>query len=75
MEPTDEVLNVVQEVLRGLLAGLVAGAGADAGRVAERIESFAANPQISPDARLLLLDLAEGAQMLAKPTTTRVPVR
>lgn len=76
MEPTEKVLNIVQEVLRGVLVGLIAGAGADAGRLAAGIEAFAANPEIDPSAKLMLLDLAEGAQMLVKPTpTTRVPVR
>ena len=66
MEQSDEVLNIVQEVLRGLMVGLIAGTGADPARLASGIKVFATNPQIDNTSRLMLLDLAEGAGMLAK---------
>jgi hypothetical protein len=65
MSESDEVLNIVQEVLRGLMCALITGAGADPEKVATGIQAFAANPDLDQTSRLMLQDLASGADMLA----------
>ncbi|MGE3907942.1 MAG: hypothetical protein AB7K36_01230 [Chloroflexota bacterium] len=59
------MLNAVQAVLRGLTVSLATAARVDLAELATLLQAAAANPALEPIAQRMLLDLAEGPQMLS----------
>lgn len=58
-------LNVLQQALRALTLSVATAAKADLHVVAKMLQASAANDQLAPDARLMLMDLAKGMAELA----------
>lgn len=58
-------LNVLQQALRALTLSVATAAKADLHVVAKLLQASAANDQMPPDARLMLMDLAKGMAELA----------
>ncbi len=64
MRPDPATLNAVQQTLRGLTVSLATAARADLGELATLLQAFASGPGIEATAQSMLLDLAEGLQLL-----------
>lgn len=60
-----EVLNVIQEALRGMTVGFLAMQPTRAAAVSSAMQAFAETEGISAEASAMLLNLAEGAGMIA----------
>lgn len=67
----NETLNIVQQVLRFTLIALAAGSRADLALIGGLLEEAAANPELMPEARQMLADLAAGATTLGAGNVTR----
>lgn len=66
MSESEKALNVVQEVLRGIVVGLAASSHIDSAKFATSMQTFASHPDIDPMSKVMLLDLAEGLDMLGR---------
>lgn len=59
-------LTVVQEVLRGFMNALMSSQAADPVKLASALEEFTGPPGLEPISKVMLLDLAKGASILAE---------
>lgn len=59
-------MNVVQQILRSIVISLAAVNQADLLRLAHLLQSAGANPDLEEEARLMLLDLAHGLEVLGR---------
>ncbi len=60
----EEAMNTMQRVLRGLVISLAAAQRIDMPMFASLLQAFAANRNLDPTARAMLLDLAQGLDVL-----------
>lgn len=65
-KPDLATLNAVQEVLRGVLTSLAASQSFDTAKFASAMQAFSAAPGLEPISQTMLLDLAQGMDMLAR---------
>lgn len=61
-----ETLNIVQQVLRGVVVSLAVSQRIDMPRCASSLQAFAAGKDLDPMAVQMLLDLAQGLDMIGK---------
>ncbi len=66
-----EVLNVIQQVLRHVLVSVSATDPTKTEVLATMLSAAATSPKIEPQSRLMLLDLAEGLNVVASLGKTR----
>lgn len=59
-------LTVVQEVLRGVLTSLVTAGTVDGAKFATGLQAFASAPGLERISETMLMDLAQGMDMLAR---------
>lgn len=61
-----ETLNVIQQVLRGALSSIASASRADLVQCATLMQAFAGNPALDRRAQAMLLDLAQGLDVLGR---------
>jgi hypothetical protein len=61
-----EVLNVMHQVLRGVILAIAAGSKANKELVAFTLQTMAAAPDLSDEAKAILLNLAEPFDLISK---------
>lgn len=66
-----EVLNVMQQVLRHVLISVAASDPTKTAALGAMLSAAATNPQIEPQSRMMLLDLAEGMNVISSAGQTR----
>lgn len=66
-----EVLNVMQQVLRHVLISVAASDPSKTEVIATMLSAAATNSRIEPQSRVMLLDLAEGMNVIASAGKTR----
>ena len=66
-----EVLNVIQQVLRHVLISVAATDPTKTAALGAMLSAAATNSQIEPQSRLMLLDLAEGMNVISAAGKTR----
>lgn len=63
-----EVLNIVQQVMRGVVASMQVTHPERTAELLTSLAAFCNQPNLEPTAQAMLLDLSQGAAMLASAT-------
>lgn len=61
-----EIFQSIQEVFRGIVVSIAGASNADMGKLAGLLNDFADTPNLSPEAKMMLRDLAKGPAVLSQ---------